>query len=321
MKPPSLLATTVVLSSTVDSSALRSSVRGGTFLHLDEVQDHTEQHERRQEEQGATYWWLNKKSSEKDIVYKASEGESESNDKDSFSIFTIAVDNNPDTSDLPYTAPSKTPTPKPTSSPTETNAIPSPSETAIVQLAPPLDLQSHTKQLDGGTYHYPIWTDLFKGCTSSSSAPEVYNSFSDEYLFPSAILCCQTWFESDDCSTGSDMIVKSSAEQNLDEWMFKMNGIEAYSGGGDSSKDYSSQDGPAPTPVSIPDIPSVEAVVTGAPTYKPTDEGEEVDGFPDISVVTSPPVATIVTSPPVATISTSPPVATISTSPPVASPQ
>lgn len=200
-----LVAAAAVLSM---ADALKSSVRGGAnsdavdkfamgnslpkrrFLHHDNGRQ-AQQHERRAQDQSA-YWWLSKTSSEKDVAYKPAdeaggEGDSASNGKDSFSVFTIDIDNNPDTSDLPYSAPSREPTPHPTPVPTETITIISTTESTVqlappvdaveVQLAPPqnsggsiapqdnivnynpprdiIDIVGYAEQLDGTAYHFP----------------------------------------------------------------------------------------------------------------------------------------------------------------------
>lgn len=240
------------LNSEVDA-VLSSEAPPRRVLHSDNTNQQREQKERRQEEQGASsYWWLNKQSSEKDIVYKSEElgqgaDSSASNGRDSFSVFTISIDNNPDTSGLPYRAPSKKPTEKPTPAPTETITEITTLESIVQLVSPPdvPDMTSYTKQLDD-TYYYPIWTNTFKGCTSSSSAPEIYNAFADEYLFASLTACCLAWFDSEDCSAGDSLVAMSTfgESENLDEYMFRMNGAEAYSDGGDSSEDFGSQDGP-----------------------------------------------------------------------------
>jgi hypothetical protein len=312
------------------------------------------------------YWWLSKTSSEKDVVYKpadeaGNEGESANNGKDSFSVFTIDIDNNPDTSELPYRAPSREPTPHPTPVPTETITLISTTESTVqlappvdavdVQLAPPqnpespiapqdivhynppqdiIDIVGYAEQLDGTAYHFPIWTDTFKGCTSSATVPGAYISFADEYIFSSIDSCCKEWFNSEDCS-GDGMIIMSSSEENLDEYMFRMNGPEAYSGGGSSSEDYSSNDNPPPpTPSELVTGPPISTTVTlppigfgsGTPTYHPTSEdsavvditGNETGVIP----VTYPPIGSGSgsTSPPVVS-SSIPPVSSGSTSPPV----
>lgn len=354
-----LLTAAAVVAAASRSNALKSSVRGGARSDAANPPEEVtslpkrrilQQRERRAEDEdsGSPYWWLSKKASEKDIVYKSEneasdEGSSASNGKDSFSVFTIDIDNNPDTSDLPYRAPSKKPTPHPTPEPTVTVTESSTLENTV-QLAPPHDNTSFTPPqdvvsytppqdmvvfsdlLDNAAYHYPIWTDTFKGCASSSIVPAAYNSFPDEYIFPSVESCCETWFDSEDCSADG-MIIMSSSEETLDEYMFRMNGPEAYSGGGDTSEDYSSNDGPRPSPtpptpseptyteedVTGPPISSTVtlppiASVSGTPSYAPTGEGS-VNVFPDITgsneTATVPPV----TSPPVnIPVATSPPV-------------
>jgi hypothetical protein len=341
-------------SDTVDKFATGSSLPKRRFLHHDNGQQ-AQQHERRAQDQ-SSYWWLSKTSSEKDVVYKpaeeAGEGDSASNGKDSFAVFTIDIDNNPDTSDLPYRAPSREPTPHPTPVPTETITIVSTTESTVqlappvdaveVQLAPPqisdgsiapqdivnynppqdiIDIVGYAEKLDVTAYHFPIWSDTFKGCTSSATVPGAYISFADEYIFSSNDACCKEWFDSEDCS-GDGMIIMSSSEENLDQYMFRMNGPEAYSGGGDSSEDYSSNDNrPAPTPSDTEEFvtgPPISTTVTlppigsGTPTYHPASGMS----FPDITVTGNETEVLPITYPPISSGSTDPPVGG-STDPPV----
>lgn len=147
---------------------------------------------------------------------------------------------------------------------------------------------------------FPIWTDTFKGCTSSATVPGAYISFADEYIFSSNDACCKEWFDSEDCSGDGET-----------------NGPEAYSGGGDSSEDYSSNDNPpAPTPSDTEEFvtgPPISTTVTlppivgsssGTPTYHPTSGAS----FPDITVTGNETEVLPITYPPVSSGSTSPPV-------------
>ena len=296
-----LLAATAVIEHVVNSNALKSSIRGDIRPDADvELASRLSErrtlhpdyqhmnHEGRRQEETSPYWWLGKQSSEKDIVYKSNKAEQgttrANNGKDSFSVFTIDIDNNPDTSDLPYRAPSKKPTDKPTSAPTTNSPSSPPTETVTIQRVSPQNIVSYSAQRDINTYYFPVWIDTFKGCVSSPSVPPVYKSFPDEYLFSSITSCCQSWFDSDDCSDSDGIALMTSTEEEYDEYMFRMNGVQAYSGGGDSSsKDFSSNDGPRPSPVppSTPETPPPVAEVSGTPTYTPT--GDKVTVFPNIT--------------------------------------
>ena len=308
------------------SAALKSSVRGGANSDNAELtsrdlprrslhQAVTSQQNERQALDATQYWWLGKRSSEKDVVYIPNDEEMQvvssnveeesaqtaSGGKSSFSVFTIEVDNNPDTSGLPYRAPSKYPTARPTNAPVESGSP----TVAIEQV---LQFTEKLNASDRGTaYHYPIWADTFKGCTSSSTVPNAYTSNPSEYLFSSEALCCDFWFDSQDCGSrvnrdGSMVMNYAGNSDNvdefgtMDEYMFRMNGIEAFSGGGATSEDSGSGDtgdedagteeaedttaAPSPTsPSEIsypPPTASVEAstsptaATSSTPTYAPT---------------------------------------------------
>lgn len=338
--PRNLLSAAAVLVVAGVKSDAKSSFRGGSPSDRDVADPSSRvsprralQKKERHEQEMSSYWWLSKESSEKDIVYKTNVEQggtsrtSGSNGVDSFSVFTIDVDNNPDTSELPYRAPTKIPTAKPTSSPTTLTPTSSPTETITdsptsnVQLVSPQGIVGRTKSYDEGSYFFPLWTDVFKGCVSSSTTPQVYSYFPDEYIFSSVSTCCTVWFGSDDCSSSESMSERTFTEGNMDEYMFQSNGVEAYSGGGatsrDSSRDEPGGDRPSPlvpppTP-NVPDtLPPVEDVVASEePTYKPTasEDGDDL-GVIIVSPTTSPPVSQV-TDPPVATpqaVSTLPPV-------------
>ena len=92
----------VYKSNNEDKAATRASNGNPDIQHIQRAH---------MQEETSTYWWLSKQSSEKNVVYN-SNNEDEgaiiaSNGKDSVSVFIIEVDNNPDTSDLPYQTPNE----------------------------------------------------------------------------------------------------------------------------------------------------------------------------------------------------------------------
>eukprot|EP00956_Cyclotella_meneghiniana_P014025 scaffold20758_cov74-Cyclotella_meneghiniana.AAC.8 len=368
---PKLLSAAVMLVAGVKSNA-KSSVRGGAPSDHHHVADDSsssrmlpkrralQKNERRQLDV-SSYWWLSKESSEKDIVYKPSAQQqqggvtnsrtsgSTGNGMDSFAVFTIDVDNNPDTSELPYRAPTKLPTAKPTSTPTALKPpTSSPTETAVtdspitlnsVELVSPQEIAGRTKSLDEDSnyYYFPLWTDVYKGCVSSTTPPQVYSYFPDEYIFTSVSTCCTLWFGSEDCSSNKNGMTEKTfmdgSNYNMDEYMFRSNGIEAYSGGGattsrdDSNSRDDEEDGrpsplvPPPSPSVTDTLPPVTVVVSEEPTYKPTafSDGDDLG----VSIITPPPgsspppVSFQVTDPPVSApqaVGTLPPVDDVETS-------
>ncbi|KAL3779046.1 hypothetical protein HJC23_005986 [Cyclotella cryptica] len=254
--------------------------------------DETSQANQRQiQEEPSSYWWLNKKSNEKDIAYKPNEDEAistysnslfkthyEKEKEDglnSFSVYTIAVDKNPDTSGLPYRSPSKKPTERPTSLPTEDITTDAPT--------PHQKVEQYTKKVVDAEkmYFYPIWADTFKGCASSAVPPDAYLASPSEYIFTALSECCQFWFDSAaECLSSRDRS-KEDYSVNMDEYMFQMNGAEAYSDGDATSEDVNaSLDVPTPPP-----LPVVNTMPPAMASLFPTPAGDVT--FPPVGV-TSP---------------------------------
>jgi len=300
----------VFLSSVALASTDASSVRGGSNVNVNRVSkpNHaavvdtaaSHMHKRRSLQTTDTndneaYWWHERNSDEKDIVYMydtppVDESSTSSNNDSnmethssalhskesspanaldegtiayvplgngdtmmssysaqentadkSFTVYSVNVDKTPDTSDLPYRQPTRTPTPKPTSSPTDVEI----------------------------KYYYPIWADNVKGCSSSGEPPSAYFTGGGDYLFDSKQMCCEMWFNGDSICMGTqineeDVLAMNTDETAMDQYMFEMNGPEAYSAGdgsGDAKPTAPSADtGPSPTP-----YPQSYSIITSPP--------------------------------------------------------
>jgi len=169
--------------------------------------------------------------------------------KSSFSVYSVAVDNNPDTSDLPYRRPTRTPTPKPTRSPTR-----NPTNFPTLPLLEQNMVENSDSLNNGnngviGALYYPLWHTNFKGCASSIDPPSIYvdtqtydsNGVSNgavKYLFDTKADCCASWFRTlgDDC-VSTEFEMESYAESfnedgdDDDDDMEVMNGHHSGSTG------------------------------------------------------------------------------------------
>ncbi|KAL7461954.1 hypothetical protein ACHAXS_002360, partial [Conticribra weissflogii] len=172
-------------------------------------------------------------------------------------VYSINVDNDPDVSDLPHKQPSRTPTLPPTRVPTAAPTLP----------------PTHPPTEPG--FFFPLWTDVFKGCTEGASPPEEYtltSEMTESYLFGNKRDCCATWF-------GAEAEVLQPC---LDDGLFHgvmSNGLmetQSDNGGGTSHTDWSYDEppqsqssSPTTTPLPFPS-PSSPPPSTEAPASNTT---------------------------------------------------
>jgi len=172
-------------------------------------------------------------------------------------VYSINIDNNPDVSDLPHKQPSRTPTLPPTRLPTSS----------------PTRTPTHPPTQRG--FFFPLWTDVFKGCTEGGSPPEEYTLTSEimeSYLFGNKNDCCATWFGADVLQECLDDGLFHGLESNGVMETYSENGDDSGGRGGTSHTDWSYDEPQSPPPPPSP-TETPAAPTTASPTLPPVEEG------------------------------------------------
>jgi len=192
-----------------------------------------------------------------------------------FQVFSIAVSNDPDTSNLPHNLPR--PTSDPTSSADPTSS-PRPTPEPSPSTASPSPTEESSAVETADVKHYPLWTKEFQGCSSSSDPPSVYVDAMEnghmgmQYLFDAKYDCCEAFFKEK-----LDRCVESEFEETE-------NGNVVVTEGGGDDMDVST-----PWPTSGPPQVTVDWLATAEPTPSPNQPTLLPTPYPTTSLPTSGP--------------------------------